>query len=118
MSYLSSHFFRIEKAPKVSQNSPGLGGSCREAAGGPPAGWPTGSPAAGPPAASRQPLHGLAEARWVLVDFRGLFGLVWGPIFNPKDLGTQVRYTMKKTKEISDKTGLRFDQSEFSKFDG
>ena len=41
-------------------------------------------------AASRQPLPGLVEARWVLADFGGLFGLVWGPIFNPKEVGTQV----------------------------
>ena len=68
-------------------------------------------------AALRQPLHGLAEARWVLADFGCLFGLVWGPIFNPKEVGTQVRYTVNQTKEIWDKTGLRFDRREFSKFD-
>ena len=69
------------------------------------------------PAVPRQPPLGLAEARWVLADFGGLFGLVRGPIFNPKEVGTQVRHTMNQTKEIWDKTGLRFDQSEFSKFD-
>ena len=37
-------------------------------------------------AALRQPLHGLAEARWVLADFGGLFGLVRGLIFNPKEV--------------------------------
>ena len=63
------------------------------------------------------PLQGLTEARWVLADFGGLFGLVWGSIFNPKEVETQVRYTVNQTKEILDKTGLRFDQSEFLKFD-
>ena len=63
----------------------------------------------------RRPLPGLAEARWVLADFGGLFGLVRGPIFNLKEMGTQVRHTMNQTKEIWDKTGLRFDRSEFSK---
>ena len=51
-------------------------------------------------AASRQPLHDLAEARWVLADFGGLFGLVRGPIFILKKARTQVRYTVKQTKEI------------------
>ena len=41
-------------------------------------------------AASRQPLPGLAEARWVLADFGGLFGLVRDPIFNLKEAETQV----------------------------
>ena len=54
------------------------------------AGRPVGHPAGGPPAASRQLLSGLAEARWVLADFGGLFGAFWGPIFNPKEVGTQV----------------------------
>ena len=39
------------------------------------AGRPAGHPAGGPPAASRQLLSGLAEARWVLADFGGLSGL-------------------------------------------
>ena len=69
-----------------------------------------------PPATLWQPLHGLAEARWVLADFGGLFGLVRGPIFNLKDAGTQVQYTMKQTKEIWGKTGLLFDRNEFLKF--
>ena len=81
------------------------------------AGRPAGHPAGGPPAASRQPLSGLAEARWVLADFGGLFGLVRGPIFNPKEAKTQVRNIVNQTKEIWNKTGLRFDRSELSKFD-
>ena len=79
------------------------------------AGRPAGHPAGGPPAASRQPLSGLAEARWVLANFGGLFWAFWGPFFNPKEVETQVRHTVNQTKEIWDKTGLRFDQSEFSK---
>ena len=79
------------------------------------AGRPAGHPAGGPPAASRQLLSGLAEARWVLADFGGLFWAFQGPIFNPKEVGTQVRRTVNQTKEIWDKTGLRFDRSEFSK---
>ena len=63
-------------------------------------GWPAGSPATDPQVASRQSLHGLAEARWVLANFRGLFGLVRGLIFNPKETRTQVRYTVNQTKEI------------------
>ena len=51
----------------------------------------------------RQPLQGLAEARWVLADFGGLFGLVQGPIFNPKEVGTQVQYTVNQTKEFETK---------------
>ena len=78
-------------------------------------GGPAGHAAGGPPAASRQPLHGLAETRWVLDEFEGLFGLVRGPIFNPKEMETQVRNTVNQTKEIWDKTGLRFDRNEFSK---
>ena len=42
---------------------------------------------AGPP--GRPPL-GQAEADGVLADFGGLFGLVRGPFFSPKDTGTQV----------------------------
>ena len=53
-----------------------------------------------PPAALRQPLQGLAKARWVLAHFGGFFGLVWGPIFNLKEAGTQVQYTVNQTKEI------------------
>ena len=41
-------------------------------------------------AVPRQPLPGLAEAWWVLADFGGLFKLVRGPIFNSKDMRTQV----------------------------
>ena len=52
-----------------------------------------------------------------LANFGGLFGLVQGPIFNPKEAGIQVQYAVKQTKEIWSKTGLRFDQNEFSKFD-
>ena len=78
---------------------------------------PAGTAACNAPALSRQPPPGLAEARWVLVDFGGLFRFVWGPIFNLKDARTQVRYTVNQTKESLGKTGLRFDWSEFSKFD-
>ena len=73
------------------------------------AGRPASHPAGGPPAASRQLLSGLADARWVLADFGGLFGAFRGPIFNPKEVETQVRHIVNQTKEIWDKTGLRFD---------
>ena len=63
------------------------------------------------------PLHGWTEARWVLANFGGLFRLLRGPIFNPKEAGNQVQYIMNQMKEIWGKTGLRFDRSEFSKFD-
>ena len=62
-----------------------------------PAGW-AGEPAghvrgAGRPpqpgAPGRPPL-GQAENGGVLADFGGLFGLVRGPFFSPKDTGTQV----------------------------
>ena len=59
--------------------------------------------------APRQPLSGLAEAGCVLPDFGGLFWAFWGPIFDPKEMGTQVRHTVNQMKEIWDKTGLRFD---------
>ena len=65
----------------------------------------------------RQPPYSLAEARWVLANFRGLFELIRGPIFNPKEAETQVRYIMSQTKKIWRKTGLWFDRSEFLKFD-
>ena len=42
----------------------------------------------------------LAEVGWFLDDFGRFFGVVWGPIFNPKDAGTQVRYNTKQTKQI------------------
>ena len=76
---------------------------------------PAGTTACRAPTASRQPPPGLAEARWVLADFGGLFGAFRGPIFNPKEVRTQVRHTMNQMKEIWDKIGLRFDRSEFSK---
>ena len=79
------------------------------------AGRSAGHPTGGPPAASRQSLSGLAEARWVLADFGGLFWAFRGPIFNPKKVKTQVRHTVNQTKEMWDKMGLRFDRSEFSK---
>ena len=93
------------------------GGVGRWLTGGPTgyAGWPAGFPAAGPSTASQQPLQDLAKARWVLADFGGLFGLVQGPIFNPKEARNQVQNTVNQMKEIWDKTGLRFDRSEFSK---
>ena len=95
------------------------GGAGRLLTGGPAglAGEEAGHAAGGPPATSRQPLPGLAEARWVLADFGGLFVLVRGLIFNSKEMETQVRNIVNQTKEIWDKTGLRFDWSEFSKFD-
>ena len=63
------------------------------------AGEPAGCAGSRPPAVPWQPFHGLAEARWVLADFGGLFRLGWGSIFNPKE-EEKVRYTMKKMKEI------------------
>ena len=66
----------------------GAAGPAGQAAG--HAGRPAGHPAGGPPVASRQLLSGLAEARWVLADFGGLFGAFHGPICNLKEVGTQV----------------------------
>ena len=54
----------------------------------------------GAPVSLRQLFQGLAEAKGVLADFGGLFELVRGLIFNPKEAGTQVRNTMNQTKEI------------------
>ena len=53
-----------------------------------------------PPVALWQSLHSLARVRWLLANFGGLFGLVQGLIFNPKEAGTQLRNTMNQTKEI------------------
>ena len=72
------------------------------------AGRPAGHPAGGPPAASRQLPPRLGEFWLTLEAFQGL-------IFNLKEVGTQVRHTVNQMKEIRDKTGLRFDWSEFSK---
>ena len=81
-----------------------------------PAGCLGGRPASQLAPATGSPPFGPCRGWVVLADFGHFFGVVRGPIFNPKDAGTQVRYNTKQTKQIWGKTGLRFDRSEFSKF--
>ena len=48
----------------------------------------------------QRPSGSSLRARWVLADFGGLFRLVRGPNFDPKEAGTQVENTVNQTKEI------------------
>ena len=59
-----------------------------------------GRPASQLAPATGNPPPAIAEVGWFLADFGRFFGVVRGPIFNPKDAGTQVRYNTKQTKQI------------------